>query len=250
MALNDRLAVPYRLRDAVSPPIPGRARRWVQFSFAQAGEDLMIKSFFSELGIVRPSYLDIGAFHPYALSNTALLHLGGSRGINVEPNPDAAAFLARERPEDITLNIGCAPEPGVLPYYRLTAPALNTFSEAGARQAAEASEGRSRIETTVEIEVQTVPMILEQHFGGHCPDFVSIDVEGLDIPILETLPDWPERPIVFCVETARYSERTNPDARIPEVSALLRTLGYLPLADTLVNTLFADEARWRAVAAG
>jgi hypothetical protein len=55
-------------------------------TYAQHGDDLAVLNIFKRLGIERPSYLDVGAYHPFDLSNTALLYERGSRGINVEPN--------------------------------------------------------------------------------------------------------------------------------------------------------------------
>jgi hypothetical protein len=56
-------------------------------SFSQSGEDLIIDFIFNALGISRPSYIDIGAHHPYYLNNTAIFYLRGARGINIEPDP-------------------------------------------------------------------------------------------------------------------------------------------------------------------
>lgn len=74
------------VRALARKPVPLRAKQWHQSSFSQAGEDRIVTFVFGTLRVSRPSYLDIGAYHPYHLSNTALLHLGGSRGINIEPD--------------------------------------------------------------------------------------------------------------------------------------------------------------------
>jgi len=67
-------------------------------SCSQAGEDLLIRFLFGTLGIERPTYLDIGAYHPWRFSNTALLYVRGSCGINVEAEPDALAAFDKHRP--------------------------------------------------------------------------------------------------------------------------------------------------------
>ena len=46
-------------------------------SFSQCGEDLIVNYIFNLRGISLPSYLDIGANHPYFISNTALFHKKG-----------------------------------------------------------------------------------------------------------------------------------------------------------------------------
>ena len=75
-------------------------------SYSQCGEDLLVQYIFNLRGIQKPSYIDIGANHPYFLSNTALFYEKGSRGINIEANPQLAENFKTHRPEDINLNIG------------------------------------------------------------------------------------------------------------------------------------------------
>jgi FkbM family methyltransferase len=217
-------------------------------SFAQTGEDVLVKFLFDQMEIARPSYLDIGAYHPYHFSNTALLHLTGSRGINVEPNPDAATLFAGERPEDLNLNVGCAASSGRLTFFRLTAPTLNTFSKESAEDAVAKSQGRYRIESTAEIAVTTVSELLDSH-GVTCPQFLSIDVEGAELDILRTLPEWPGRPLAICAETISYAQRAAGAFKEPGVAALLTNMGYMVFADTFHNTVFVDEAAFRAFAA-
>ncbi|MGB5027475.1 MAG: hypothetical protein WBO38_03165, partial [Chitinophagaceae bacterium] len=39
-------------------------------SYSQSGEDIIVSYLFERMGIKKPTYLDIGANHPIALSNT------------------------------------------------------------------------------------------------------------------------------------------------------------------------------------
>jgi FkbM family methyltransferase len=222
---------------------PSRAA--ARTSFAQAGEDLIVQFAFEQLRIAHPSYLDIGAYDPFHFSNTALLHLTGSRGINIEPNPDAIGAFARYRPEDVNLNIGCSDVAGRLTYYRLSEPILNTFSQEAAAEAIAESTGRITIDSTADVEVSTVADVLGL-LGRRCPEFLSLDVEGLDLRILRTLAGWPGRPVVVCVETITYSE-TRRNRKVTEVTDLLTDQGYRVFADTYINTVFvlAEQWRWR-----
>src|SRR6478735_3440752 len=98
--------VPRRVKELLRPAFPEASRPWLQGSFSQAGEDRVVRFLFNVLHMQRPTYLDIGAYHPFHLSNTAMLSLGGSTGVNVEPDPDAIAAFRRQRPRDVNLNIG------------------------------------------------------------------------------------------------------------------------------------------------
>lgn len=107
---------------------------------------------------------------------------------------------------------------------------LNTFSQEAAEAAVEASGDVHRVIGTMEIEVRTVAQILREYSA--VPDFLTIDVEGGDLMILRTMPDWPDLPTVVCVETITYSEHGRGE-KIPELGESLHRLGYIPYADPI-----------------
>ena len=86
-------------------------------TYSQTGEDIIINFIFNARGISYPSYLDIGAFHPYELSNTYFFYKKGSKGINIEPNPNSIQLFEELRPFDINLNIGIGASNSVLKFY-------------------------------------------------------------------------------------------------------------------------------------
>lgn len=220
-------------------PMPPDGRR---LSYAQQGEDLVLQAVFEHLGIARPRYLDIGAFHPTIGSNTFAFYVRGSRGVLVEPNPPMAELLRRARPEDVVLDVGVSVDGSAsADYYVLRdLPQLNTFSrEQADRYVAESGPGA--IEKVVKMPLRAVNEILAEHFADAPPDLVSIDVEGLDLALLQTLDFTRHRPAVFCVETLVYGTSTQ---REPTLE-LLRGHGYAVRAGTFVNTIFVDEGRLR-----
>ncbi len=73
---------------------------------------------------------------------------------------------------------------------------------------------------------------------------MSLDVEGLDLPILRSIDLARHRPLVFCVETLSYSE-SGQGQRIEEIDELMKGASYLRYADTHINTVYVDESRWR-----
>ncbi len=75
-------------------------------SYSQHGEDLFLLNIFRLIGIETPSYLDLGAHHPWHISNTALMYHRGSRGVNVEANPILFEAFLTERPLDKNVNMG------------------------------------------------------------------------------------------------------------------------------------------------
>lgn len=209
-------------------------------SYSQCGEDLIVRFVFDILHIPAPTYMDIGAHHPTHLNNTFSFYKQGSCGVNVEPDPGLIAELRRKRPRDINLNIGIGEKEGVLPFYVMSARTLNTFSEEDAH--ASEQEGRVRIEKVEMLPVRSVNAVLDEYCRGGL-DFLSLDVEGLDLKILQGLDFTRFRPKVICVETITYSEH-RAGKKIVEIIEVLQANDYFQFADTYVNTIFVDKRIW------
>lgn len=230
----------YRLADKVFSRNPAEGQR----SYSQCGEDLIVKFVFDSLKIPAPTYLDIGAHHPHYLNNTFLFYEAGSHGVNIEPDSQLIAGFNEKRPRDVNLNVGIGDKEGKLNFFVMNVRTLNTFSVTEAREL-EAS-GKFRIEQVLDIPVLPVNAVLEKYFGRTSPDFVSLDVEGLDLQILRSFDFARWRPKVLCVETVTYSDK-HAGCKIPEIASLLHEKGYFSFADTYVNTIFVDRSVWQDV---
>lgn len=208
-------------------------------SYSQCGEDVIARTLFDILKIAHPSYLDIGAHHPHFLSNTYLFYREGSRGINVEPDPKLYARFLSSRPHDLNLNVGVGEMEGCLDLYVMSSRTLNTLSESEAHLYE--LQGYKIIDRQ-SVEVTTVNKILDKYFNG-APDFLSVDVEGLDYEILVSLDFERYRPILICVETIIFSSGGEGKKRT-EIDELLTQRGYMRFADTYINTLYVDREKW------
>ncbi len=193
----------------------GRSPTAGRLSYSQCGEDLITRFVFDALRIPVPSYLDIGAHDAHYLNNTYIYYAAGGRGVNVEPDPDLAAKIQAARPRDANLNIGIGEKEGLLEFFVMTTKTLNTFDAAEAH--AIEKMGKVGIERVLELPVRPVNAVLAEHFAAAAPDFVSLDVEGLDLAILRSFDFSRWRPKVFCVETITYSEQRE-GRKIPEIS--------------------------------
>ncbi|MFC3561739.1 FkbM family methyltransferase [Pedobacter jamesrossensis] len=160
--------------------------KYFKTSYAQDGEDVLLSSLFDDMGgRGKGFYIDIGAHHPFKYSNTAHFYEMGWRGINIEPMPNAIDLFEKYRKHDTNLNIGIGEKNDKLTFYCFDEPALNSFSK-------ELSEERNnttkyKIEETKEIFVYPLAEILDKHIepGQHI-DFMSVDVEGLDLQVLKS----------------------------------------------------------------
>lgn len=206
-------------------------------SYAQCGEDKILNFIFDDLNIEKPSYLDVGANYPQQLSNTYVLYLKGCYGVCVEPDPDLCQNFKEERPRDICLNIGLGAENSEpMPFYVFgdTAKGLNTFSKQQADHVE--SLGVFKVQQILWMPLRDINEIIAENFETH-PNFLSLDVEGLDYEILQKL-DCVRYPIeVICVETIQYETRGF-RSKIPGIIDLMLAKNYVIYADTHVNTIF------------
>lgn len=210
-------------------------------SYAQCGEDMIIDFLFSMLKPARVRYLDIGAHHPTYLSNTYFFYERGANGVCIEPDPALTAAFSKLRPRDTCLNIGVAPEDGSADFYVMSTPTLNTFSREQAEQYQ--SYGKQRIERVMKLPIRNVNAIIEEHFDS-APELLSLDVEGLDLPILRSLDFSRHRPAVFCIETLSYTEDKT-ERKLDAIIDWMKQQDYMLYADTYINSIFVDRAAWQ-----
>lgn len=212
-----------------------------QLSFSQCGEDRMVDFIFRARGLEHPTYMDIGAHHPTYLSNTALFHAMGCRGVNIEPDPTLFEAFPRERVGDVNLNIGIAERSEERDFFILNAKTLNTFSREGMEEIVE-KHPHFHVERVAKVRTEPLQSIVDLYCGGRFPDFLSLDVEGLDEQILSSiLPE--NAPKVVCVETIGYAE-DGTGRKSTKILDLMKRKGYMVFGDTNINTIFVRRDFW------
>ncbi len=205
-----------------------RFRSWCKGSFAQHGEDRFILDYFLT-GYVG-TYVDVGANHPYKISNTFLLYKRKWRGVTIEPLPSLVALHEKLRPGDIQLNIAVGESPAELEFYELFPSALSTFDWESVK--AQVETGEAILLTTRLVSIRTLAQVCQTYLEGKSVDVVSIDAEGYELPILRGI-DWSIlHPQLFFLETG--GERQDLDAIRSELSSA----GYREMTVLGANTVF------------
>jgi FkbM family methyltransferase len=218
-----------------SPATSARAAdSFPHVSFAQQGEDLIVRSLLEPFKVRRPTYLDVGAHDPLLNNNTYLFYLAGGRGVLVEPNPLYVEKLRKERPEDRVLGIGIGiSDVREADYYVVRGDGqLNTFSKAQADWMAK-RRGPQIIERVMKIPLVNINEVIDQNFD-RVPNVLSIDTEGLDLDILNSLDFARYRPNVICAETLDGETGLVQQSFIE----LLRSKDYSVRGATFINTIF------------
>ena len=206
-----------------------------KFSFAQFGEDLVVNGLLGMIGVKNPTYLDIGAWEPIESNNTYLFYQRGCRGVLVEPNPVYTGRLKGKRPGDVTLQAGIGiddtPE---LDYYMFEIDQMNTFDKKQVEHLL--ATLNVKVERVVKMPMVAINRVMTEHFAGKAPDYLSIDVEGLDLAILKTLDFGRFRPKVICAETV-ITGTLNQNSELLE---FMGSLGYVIRGGTHPNTVYLD----------
>lgn len=214
-------------------------------SFSQCGEDIIIDFIFFQLGIDKPVYLDIGAYHPFILSNTYLFYQKGASGVTIEPDPNGVILLNKYRHRDVTLQAGIGKnlEETEANFYVMSSRRLSTLVKEEAMRIQASSS--YRIKKVESIKLLPISTVFQSYFYGQAPDFISLDVEGFDLEILRTIDFELYRPKVFCVETIEYEEK-KASIKNEQLIRFLVDNGYFVYADTYINTIFVDKAIWES----
>ncbi len=213
-------------------------------SYAQCGEDVIVDYLFTRtLKIDQPTYLDLGAYHPTQLSNTYYFYRKGARGVCVEPDPYLFKQFRAKRRRDLCVNagVGAASVPAV-DFYIMSPRTLNTFSREEADQFAK--NGVHRIHEVIQVPVISINDLIQRYCQA-CPNFISLDVEGLDFEIIQAMDFDRHRPQAMCVETLEYRDDRTAKKR-PEITAAMAEKGYFVYADTYINTIYVDQQAWEA----
>ena len=155
------------------------------YSYSQCGEDIIVRRVLGKLGIKKPTYLDVGANDPVKLNNTYLFYTKGGKGVLVEPDPDLCKILKKVRPNDTIINAGIGTdEEGTADFYIMSNKLLNTFSPEEAENISKYDS--NKVEQTVEVPLLNINHFIKDSFTS-CPNFISIDIEGLDFKVVNSL---------------------------------------------------------------
>ena len=155
-------------------------------SYSQYGEDLILKGLM-ERDQIDPSkkgfYLDVGAHHPNRFSNTKLFYDLGWSGINIEPNEGTKNLFDKTRSRDKTLEIGLGKRCGYQKFFLYNESALNSFNN----RDSELSDTPYLSTGSKVIEITRMEDILKEFHAERLtePNFLDIDVEGLELEVLE-----------------------------------------------------------------
>jgi len=209
--------------------------QWSTRSWSQEGEDLVLKRMLENKNI--GFYVDVGAHHPKRFSNTYLFYRRGWSGINIDAMPGSMQPFNKCRRRDINLEMGIDLNSSILSYYIFNEPALNGFVSELALERHN-SENSYLIKKVVKVEVKPLSEVLAVHCVGGSIDFMTVDVEGLDLRVLRS-NDWEKyRPKIVLAEVLASDLC---DLQKDELAIFMISKGYRIIAKTANSVFFLDN---------
>jgi hypothetical protein len=100
-----------------------------------------------------------------------------------------------------------------------------------------------KIKSIQKINLTTIENILNQYCNNVFPDFLNLDVEGLDFEILKSIDFSKSLPKVICVEAAEYSP-IGAGLKRNELIIFLEKNGYHEYANTNLNAIMVKKDFW------
>jgi FkbM family methyltransferase len=209
-------------------------------SFSQFGEDIDVLDFFGKefQGI----FVDVGANDGVELSNTYLLEQHGWRGVLVEASEQLANACRQARPRSIVVNKAAVLSRQVkqVEFFEYTGrlptgeiyDGLSSVGQLSAYHSTAIAAGAS-VRRTVVPAACLDEILDEAGFNGQI-DFVSVDVEGLELDVLKGLSLRARAPRLLLVEDNSFGQ----DRRVVDY---LRGLGYFRVHRTGVNDWFVRK---------
>ncbi len=233
-----------KFKNTVKGILPIRVIKGIQFlrknytdvyaleSYSQEGEDMILRRIFENKDV--GFYIDVGAHHPKRFSNTYCLYKKGWNGINIDAMPNSMKAFDKFRKRDINIEAAISNDRSTLTYYEFNETALNGFSK-------EISLTRNELESysivnSYPISTKTLNEVLDIFFK-EIPkeiDFITIDVEGFDFNVLQSLDLNKYKPNLILIEIL---SETLEDVIDNEISFHLKRFGYKIYAKSF-NTVF------------
>lgn len=194
--------------------------------------DTFVRELIKLYEVLPPSngfYVDVGCWHPKKLNNTYHLYREGWRGINIDIDEVKVEAFKVARPKDINIRCAVSNQVGEVEYWKHSFwSSLNTLEE---KKLDYPGEWRK-----VSVHADTLTNLLDQTVYENRPiDFLSVDVEGHELPIFRSLDFARYRPKVICVETW---ELNLPRVMQSDLYEFLTSKGYIMINWIYLNLIF------------
>jgi len=169
-----------------------------------AAERRLVRLFFDD----KPegTFVEVGANDPVAFSQTHHLEAHGWSGLLIEPIPELCEALRAQRPNSTVVQAACG-----RPADRGEAEFAVATDHQQSALKRDQLDFQTDTQRTITVRVVTLDDILDEHPtpNGGPYDFVSIDVEGMQLDVLEGFDLARHRPRLLLIEDHLTDLRTH-----------------------------------------
>ena len=205
-----------------------------ELSYSQEGEDQVLRRYFDTQPV--GFYVEIGAHDPKRFSNSYYFYKKGWCGVCIEPTPGIGQAFTKFRPRDYFISSAVSNYDELNDFYMFNESALNTYNQELVREYEAAGY---KIVSRHPVEAKKLSNLLSKCDINNAIDFMSIDVEGHELSVLES-NDWLVfRPKLLLVEILNFEINSAPKYPVYEY---ITSLEYRLIAKSK-NTLFFEDAR-------
>lgn len=203
-----------------------------------SGTDKVVKNIFRHLntvGMVPEAgfFVDVGCFHPTRGNTTYVLYKNGWRGINIDVDQIKIEAFRLRRPHDISITCAISNQAGKVEYWR-----RGLWSGLNSLEILERMQSEKGWIKT-EVDTDTLTNVIDQtRHKDRFIDFLSVDVEGHNLAVLQSLDFARYRPKLICVETWDSSIE---DVIHSPLYAFLSAQGYILVNWIDLNLVFLHQ---------
>jgi Methyltransferase FkbM domain len=181
-------------------------------------DKIIYRSFFKERLTGTGTYVEIGAFDGQSESNSRFFDIClGWKGLLIEGNPSTYIQTVSNRPQAHRMSFApSCKEDSTVQFYNIP------MTNAGLEGKAITYNGKS----TVSVPCGPLGPVLEDIFRGETINFFSLDVEGVESQVLETIDFEKVKIDVLMVEVDNYFCKKDCELR-DNVRAIMKKAGYI-----------------------
>jgi FkbM family methyltransferase len=168
--------------------------------YSQEYEDYILGYVFKNVN--KGFYIDVGANDPNIDNVTRYFYERGWNGINIEPNVDLFNKIVHCRPRDSNYNVGISNNEGTMPFFLQTdsgVQGLSTFDKEIAERETKKNNAHFK---EISVPVTTLNKIIAKASPMEIT-FISIDVEGFEKQVIESINLVKYQPIALCIEATK-----------------------------------------------
>ena len=202
---------------------------YLKFHYSQFGEDIVLKELLKKKS--DGFFVDVGCYHPKKYSNTYMLYRKGWRGINIDMEEDKIILFNMARSHDYNILCPVSDKKEEVTLFKYSKYGLgSTINKDHAAETSDELFDKKIVETRTLNEI-----IDESPYKGKQIDVLSIDVEGMDFKVLNSLDFRTYMPKVVIIED---QHRSIEEILETEIYKLLKKYSYVLRSWTFYSLIF------------